>query len=114
MISRTEPPQLNFLPANNLFPAINTVAPLHRHVAVSVGVYEHIEGVGARVELWEEGDAGGDLAEKGGDFGLNFRLGFFGGRSGCWVWCICGGGRGIFLVLGYGSRRLRGGFAARF
>lgn len=72
MIRRTKPAQLHPLAAHNLFATIHTVAPLDGHIAVCVGVHEHIEGMGAGVELREKGDAGGDLAEEGGDFGLDF------------------------------------------
>lgn len=67
-----ESPQLHSLTANNLFPAISTVAPLYRYIAVGVRVYEHIKGVRSGVELGKESDAGGDLAEEGRDFGLDF------------------------------------------
>lgn len=72
MVCCAKSPQLHSLTANNLFPAISTVAPLYRYIAVGVGVYEHIEGVRAGIELREEGDTGGDLAEEGGNFGLDF------------------------------------------
>lgn len=87
-----ESPQLHSLTASNLLSAISTVAPLYRYIAVGVGVYEHIKGVRAGIELREEGDAGGDLAEEGGNFGLDFCFGFLGGRSGCCVCCARGGG----------------------
>lgn len=68
MIRRTETTQLYSLTADNLLAAVSTITPLYRYIAVGVGVYEHIKGVRAGIELWEEGDASGDLAEKGGDF----------------------------------------------
>lgn len=86
-----------------------TVAPLDGDIAVCVGIDEHIEGAVA-VELREEGDGGGDLAEDGGDFGLDLGFGLFlglwllgrrsGGAWGCVFLLLClrlggGGFRGL-------------------
>lgn len=73
MIRRAEPPQLHALAVDNLLGV--AVAPLYRHVAVGVGVHEHVEGAVA-AELGQEGDRGGDLAEDGGDLGLDLGFGF--------------------------------------
>lgn len=78
MILRAEPPQLYPLPSHDFLSAISTVAPVHGYIAVRIGVHEHVEGVGAAVELWEEGDACRDLSEDGGNLGLDFGLGFLG------------------------------------
>lgn len=117
MILRTEPAQLHALAADDLLAAVGAVAPFHGHVAVGVGVDEDIEGVGAAVELREEGDAGGDLSEDGGYFGLDlgfgFGLGGRGGGGGCGGGGGGEGGRGVFLVLGWGDG-LGGGFGGGF
>jgi hypothetical protein len=52
-----------------------TVAPFHRHVRVSIGVDEDVEGA-ISIENGEEGDGGGNLAENGLDLFLNFLFGF--------------------------------------
>jgi len=76
MITRTKPPELHPLGVINLLGV--AVAPLDGHVGIGVGVDEHVEGTVAG-ELGEEGDGGGDLAEDGGDFVLDFFFGFFEG-----------------------------------
>lgn len=68
MIRRAESPQLYPLTADDLLAAVSTITPLYWHIAVGVGVYEHIKGVRAGIELWQEGNASGDLTEKGGNF----------------------------------------------
>lgn len=80
MIPRAKPPQPHLLPALDLAPI--AIPPLHRHVRVRVGVDQHVEGRGRRVELREEGHRGGDLAEYRLDFALDFGLGFFAGGWG--------------------------------
>jgi hypothetical protein len=91
VIRRTEAPQLHPFAVLNLLGV--GVPPFDGDVAVGIGVDEDVECAIA-AELGEEGDGGGDLAEDGGDFGLDFgfRL-FFVGEEG-----VVGGG-GIFLLL---------------
>lgn len=96
MIRCAEPSQLHPLPVLNLLGI--RISPLDGHLAVGVGVDEHVEGAVA-VELGEECDARGDLAEDGGDFGLDFLLGLFGSHGGGG-----GGGGGVFLIGGFGGR----------
>lgn len=94
MVTRAKPPQLHPLPAHNLLAV--AVAPLDGHFGVGVGVHQHVESAGASVELREEGDGGGDLAEDGGDFGLDLCFCFV---RRCW----CRGGvcaAGVFLIFG--------------
>lgn len=88
MRAGTEPPQLHPLPALDLLGV--AVAPLHRHVRVRVGVDQHVEGAVAR-QLREERHRGGDLAEDGGDLGLDLLLGLFG------VGGRCGGVRAVLV-----------------
>lgn len=90
MVRRAEAPQLHSLAVLNLLGV--GVPPLNRNVAVCVGVDEDVEGAVA-AELGEECNGGGDLAEDGGDFGLDFGFGlFFVGEEG-------GVGGGVFLLL---------------
>ena len=89
---RAEPPELDALAVLDLLGV--RVAPLDGDVGVGVGVDEHVEGAVA-LQLGQEGDAGGDLAEDGGDLGLDLRFGFVGGGRGGG-----GGGEGVFLVVG--------------
>ena len=93
MIRGAEPSQLDPFAVLNLLCV--RVPPLDGDVAVCVCVDEHVEGA-VTGELGEEGDGGGDLAEDGGDFGLDlgFGLVFFGEEGGCG-----GCGRGVFLLL---------------
>lgn len=81
MVRRAEAPQLHPLAVLNLLCV--RVAPLDGDVAVGVGVDEDVEGAVA-AELGEEGDGRGDLAEDGGDFGLDLGFGllFFGEEGG--------------------------------
>lgn len=58
-----------------------TVAPLDGDLAVGIGVDEHVEGAAA-VQLRQEGHARGDLAENGGDLGLDLRFGLVGAAGG--------------------------------
>lgn len=83
----TEPPQLHPLPALNLLGV--AVPPLHRHLRVRVGVDQHVEGAVAR-ELREESHRGRDLAEDGGDLGLDLLFRLFGVSGRC---------RGVRAVL---------------
>lgn len=76
MHRRAEAAQLDLLPADNLL-AI-AVTPLHRDVRVGVGVDEHVEGALPGVELGQESHRRGDLAEDGGDLGLDLGFGLFG------------------------------------
>lgn len=64
MIRGAEASQLDPLSVLNFLGV--RVSPLDGHVRVGVGVDEHVESAVA-VELREEGDGGGDLAEDGGD-----------------------------------------------
>lgn len=91
VIRRAEASQLHPLAVFNLLGV--GIPPLDGDVAVGVGVDEDVEGAVA-AELGEEGDGGGDLAEDGGDFGLDFgfRLFFFGEEG------VVGRG-GVFLLL---------------
>jgi len=103
MVRGAEAAQLDVLAVCNLFCV--RVAPLDGHVRVGVGVDEHVEGAVA-AELGQEGDGRGDLAEDGGDFGLDLGLGLVVGRrlrgpSGT-------GGGCVFLVL-LAGRGFRGG-----
>lgn len=92
MVRRAEASQLHPLAVLNLLGV--RVPPLDGDVAIRVGVDEDVEGAVA-AELGEEGDGGGDLAEDGGDFGLDLGFGlFFVGEEG-----IVGGGGGVFLLL---------------
>lgn len=75
MHRRAEAAQLDLFPADN-FLAV-AVAPLNGDIRVGVGVDEHVEGALAAVQLGQKGDGGGDLAEDGGDFGLDLGLGLF-------------------------------------
>lgn len=72
MVGGAEPTQLHPLAILNLLGI--RVSPLDGDVRVGVGVDEDVEGAVA-VELGEEGDRGGDLAEDGGDLGLDLGLG---------------------------------------
>ena len=69
MIARAKAAQLNPLTVHNLFCV--AVAPFYRHVAVCIGVHEHVERAVAR-ELGQEGNRGGDLSEDCGDLVLDF------------------------------------------
>ena len=73
MIARTEAPELHLLPILDLFRV--TVAPLHWHIGVRIGVYQNVERTVA-IELREECDGCCDLPEYGLDFFLDllFRL----------------------------------------
>lgn len=94
----TEPPQLHALAVNDLFGV--AVTPLDGHLARRVGVHEHVERA-VPLQLWEECHGGSDLAEDGGDLGLDFGFGLF----------LFLGGRGrVFLVGGDGG----GGFGLGF
>ncbi|PMB65381.1 Ubiquitin carboxyl-terminal hydrolase 14 [Beauveria bassiana] len=92
VICRAESTQLHALAILNLLGV--RVPPLDGHVAVGVGIHEHVEGAVAG-QLRQEGDGRGDLAENGGDFGLDllFRL-FRLGRGGS------GSTRGVLLIGG--------------
>lgn len=91
MIRRAEASQLHPLPVLNLLGV--RVPPLDRDVAIRICVDEDVEGAVA-AELGEKSDGGGDLAEDGGDFGLDLGLGlFFVGEESV----IRGGG--VFLLL---------------
>ena len=72
MVARAEAAQLDALAVLDLLGV--AVAPLDGHLAVGVGVDEHVEGAVA-VELREERHARRDLPEDGGDLGLDLGLG---------------------------------------
>ena len=92
MVIRAEAAQLDALAVLDLLGV--AVPPLDGHLAVGVGVDQHVEGAVA-VELGQKGHAGGDLAEDGGDLGLDLGLGLV-ERGGL---LLRGGGRrGVFLV----------------
>jgi len=96
MICGAEPPELHPFAVDNLLCV--AVAPLDGHVAVCVGVDQDVESAVA-VELWEEGDGCGDLAEYGCDLGLDLGFGLFLGllwRRGCDTWGC------VFLLLWLG------------
>lgn len=101
MRAGTKPPQLHPFPALNLLGV--AVPPLHRHLRVGVGVHQHVEGAVAG-QLREEGHRRGDLAEDGGDLGLDFLLGLFGfgfgSCRGCAVFVGCWGRGGAAGGLG--------------
>ena len=80
MVARAETPQLHFLPILNLLGV--AVPPFHRHLRVRIRVDQDVERAIARVELWEEGHGGCDLAEDGLDFELDVLFGFLGGWFG--------------------------------
>ena len=80
MVARAETPQLHLLPVLNLLGV--AVPPFHRHLRVRVRVDQDVERAIARVELGEEGDGGGDLAEDGLDLELDVLFGFLGGWFG--------------------------------
>ena len=81
MIRRAETPQLYALPVGDLLGV--AVAPFHGDLAVGVGVDQHVEGAVAG-QLREEGHGRCDLAEDGGDFGLDLCFGLVGRyRRGC-------------------------------
>lgn len=102
MTTRAKTPQLHPLAALNLLCV--AVAPLERHLAVGVGVDEHVEGAVA-VELREEGDARGDLAEDCLDLGLDLGFGLF-FRGGWRVEGIgCGAVYRQWCLTGHESRR---------
>jgi hypothetical protein len=98
MVASAEAAQLDPLAVGNLLGV--AVDPLDGHVAVGVGVDEHVEGAIAG-ELGEERDRRRDLSEDGGDLVLDFFLGLF--LLGellplalrLAVWCD------VFLVLGF-------------
>lgn len=71
MVRRAEPAQLHPLPVLDLLGV--RVPPFDRHIRVGVGVHEHVEGAVA-VELGQERHGRGDLAEDGGDLGLDLCL----------------------------------------
>ena len=77
MIARAETPQLHFLPIFNLLGV--AISPFHRHFRVRVRVDQDVEGAVARIELWQEGHGGCDLAEDGLDLELDLLFGFLGG-----------------------------------
>lgn len=79
MVRRAKPPQLYALAVGNLLGI--TVAPFDRHVAVGVSVYQHVESAIA-TELGQESDGGGNLAEDGGDLGLDLGFGLVEWRCG--------------------------------
>lgn len=54
MTRSTKTPQLHLLAATCDLARV-AVAPLHRHVRVSVRVDEHVERAPTAVELWQEG-----------------------------------------------------------
>lgn len=101
MVGRAEAAQLHALAVFNLLGV--RVAPFDGHVAVGVGVHEHVEGAAA-AELRQKRDGRGDLAKDGGDFGLDlllrlFRLGGGRGRGGVLLVGAgpgSGGGLGLF------------------
>ena len=90
MITRTKAPQLPLFPITNLFRI--AIAPLHRYLAISIGIYQHVECTFA-VELGQEGDGRGDLSEDRLDLGLDFCFGLLGG------WCGGGCAGVVNLVL---------------
>ena len=79
VVARAEAAQLHALAVGDLLGV--AVAPLDRHLAVGVGVDEHVEGAVA-VELRQERHRRRDLAEDGGDLGLDLGLGLFRGDGG--------------------------------
>ena len=68
-----ETPQLDVFAVGNLLGV--AISPFDGHVAIGVGIDEHVEGAVA-AELGQKGDGRGDLAKNGGDFRLDlgFRL----------------------------------------
>ena len=77
MITRAETSQLHFLAIFNLLGV--AISPFHWHFRVRVCVDQDIERAVACFQLWKEGHGGGDLAEDGLDFELDFLLCLFGG-----------------------------------
>lgn len=67
MVARAETPQLHLLPIPDLLGI--AVAPFYWDVRISVGVDQNVE-CAVPVQLRQEGDGGGDLAE----YGLDLRL----------------------------------------
>lgn len=100
MVGSAESSQLHLLAILNLLCV--RVTPLNGHLAVGVGVDEHVEGA-VTVELGEEGDGCGDLAEDGGDLGLDLGLSLFGGEGGT-------ASRGCVFLIGRGGLGLGLGF----
>ena len=88
MTTRTKTPQLHLLPILNLLGI--AIPPLQRHLAVRIGVHQHVERAVA-VERREEGHGCCDLAEYGLDVGLDLSFGFFdrfgGWCRGAWI-CV--------------------------
>ena len=93
MIRGAEASQLHPFAVDNLLCV--AVAPFDGDVAVCVSVDEDVERAVA-VELGEEGDGCGDLAEYGCDLGLDLGFGLFLGL----LWRHDGGAWGcVFLLL---------------
>lgn len=97
VVTCAEPAQLYPLAVLNFLGI--TVPPLDGHIAVGVGVDEHVKGAVAG-ELGQKGDGGGDLAEDGSDLVLDLLFRLFGLK-------FCGSGSGPWD--GRVSRRGRGG-----
>lgn len=95
VIGSAEAPQLYSLSVLNFLRV--RVSPLNGDVAVGVCVDEDVESA-ITSELREEGDGSCDLAEDGGDLGLDLGFGLIGGDGGGGI-----GRVGIFLVVGGGG-----------
>ena len=98
MITRTKTPQLHFLPILNLLRI--AVPPLHRHLAIRIGVHQNIKRA-VTLQLRQERHRRRDLPEDRLDLGLDLDLGLLG-----WGRRAAGLGDVVFLVDG----ALRGGF----
>jgi hypothetical protein len=87
MIACTETPELHLLPILNLLRI--TISPLHRHVGVCIGVYQHVERTIA-IELRKESHGCCDLPEYGLYLFLDLLFGLFGGQFGAPVVVVSG------------------------
>src|SRR3569833_248980 len=77
MARSREAAQLDALAVGNFLGV--AIAPLNGHLAVGVGVNKDVEST-VTGQLWEEGDRGSDLAEDGGDLGLDLGFALICGR----------------------------------